>query len=456
MVLGGTPRASAFAAAQRNAQFGPGNSDAQWTRFIFRGPFGPRATGLGTEKAAGIWKTPAAYIGRRPGVSGPEHAFIRELEEGAGWVTASVSRPMRLQSAESALRILHLRYQVSLRDDLLQLYSDSEEEEEEEDEEEPEEEEQPHYHSYGAPEPTCLRQTEVLHDWPQLEALQEQLRLLEEENEQLREEHGAETEKLQQQLASERVIQMRLQHELQDLQEKYTERGGMLTQAQEEVKTLCQQAPGSTDPVPRYTHAVPLEALPSFQEALGEELRRSIRIISDPVFFMERNHGKTEKEEMSHLGYRLCRSEVREQDRGLEAEKGLLTAEDFVVEDFVLVEELVPEEEPGATAEVASAEEGATEEAELVSEEAEAWEEVEPELDEATQGNVVTSALEASGLGPSRLNMKRVLQQLANWLDARYSRQLRLKMLQKGECSHRGLPPASQTSYRSSMKGEGR
>lgn len=79
----GTPRASAFAAAQRNAQFGPGNSDAQWTRFIFRGPFGPRATGLGTEKAAGIWKTPAAYIGRRPGVSGPEHAaFIRELEEG--------------------------------------------------------------------------------------------------------------------------------------------------------------------------------------------------------------------------------------------------------------------------------------------------------------------------------------------------------------------------------------
>ncbi|XP_045343197.1 huntingtin-associated protein 1 [Leopardus geoffroyi] len=88
---------------------------------------------------------------------------------------------MRLQSAESALRILHLRYQVSLRDDLLQLYSDSEEEEEE-----PEEEEQPHYHSYGAPEPTCLRETEVLHDWPQLEALQEQLRLLEEENEQLR------------------------------------------------------------------------------------------------------------------------------------------------------------------------------------------------------------------------------------------------------------------------------
>lgn len=60
------------------------------------------------------------------------------------------ARP-RLRSDGAPLphcQILHLRYQVSLRDDLLQLYSDSEEEEEE-----PEEEEQPHYHSYGAPEP---------------------------------------------------------------------------------------------------------------------------------------------------------------------------------------------------------------------------------------------------------------------------------------------------------------
>lgn len=61
----------------------PDNSDAPRTRFIFQGTFGPRAAGLGTGKAAGIWKTPAAYIGRRPGVSGPERAsFIRELEEG--------------------------------------------------------------------------------------------------------------------------------------------------------------------------------------------------------------------------------------------------------------------------------------------------------------------------------------------------------------------------------------
>lgn len=66
-----------------NAQPVRCNSDAPWTRFIVQGPFGPRATGLGTGEAAGIWKTPTAYIGRRQGVSGPElAAFIPELEEG--------------------------------------------------------------------------------------------------------------------------------------------------------------------------------------------------------------------------------------------------------------------------------------------------------------------------------------------------------------------------------------
>lgn len=60
-----------------------GDSDAPWTRYVFQGPYGPRANDLGTGKAEGIWKTPAAYIGRRPGVSGPERAaFIRELQEG--------------------------------------------------------------------------------------------------------------------------------------------------------------------------------------------------------------------------------------------------------------------------------------------------------------------------------------------------------------------------------------
>ena len=84
------------------------------------------------------------------------------------------------------------------------------------------------------------------------------------------------------------------------------------------------------------------------------------------------------------------------------------------VEDFVPVEELVPEEQLGAIEEAVPAEERVTEEAELVSEEAEAWEDLELEVDEATQMNVVTSALEASGLGPSCLDIKYVLQQLAS------------------------------------------
>uniref|UniRef100_A0A8C6C3P2 Huntingtin associated protein 1 n=1 Tax=Monodon monoceros TaxID=40151 RepID=A0A8C6C3P2_MONMO len=518
----GVQRASAFSAVQGNAQSVPDNSDAPWTRFIFQGPFGPRAAGLGTGKAAGIWKTPAAYIGRRPGVSGPERAsFIRELEEAlcpdlhppvkkitqedvkvmlslleererdlntAAHIGQSlVKRNSVLMEENSKLEamlgsareeILRLRHQVSLRDDLLQLYSDSDDEEEED--EEDEEEERGHGHPYEASDPTPLTESES-HHCPQLEALQERLRLLEEENEQLREEvsqlddleeegqmfildcveqfseasqqmaelsevlalrmqnyeqqqreaaqlraqvmklqqccqaYGAEAEKLQQQLASEKEIQMQLQDELQDLREKYSECGSMLIEAQEEVKTLRQQAPASTGSVTHYTCTVPLEALPDFQETLAEELRTSIRrIISDPVFFMERNYEVT-PEETSVLGYELHYSEDRERERGLEAEEGLMSAEDFMP-----AEELVPEEELGATEEALPADEGVTEEAELVSEEAEAWEEVEPELDEATRMNVVTSALEASGLGPSHLDMKYVLQQLANWQDAHY------------------------------------
>ncbi|XP_030896056.1 huntingtin-associated protein 1 isoform X2 [Leptonychotes weddellii] len=481
----GAPRASAISAAQRHAPSVPGTSDAPWTRFIFQGPFGPPTTGLGTGKAAGIWKTPAAYIGRRPGVSGPERAaFIRELEEA---LCPDRTPPVKITQEDVRLmlnlleEILHLRHQVSLRDDLLQLYSDSEEEEEEEEDEEEEEgeegeEEQEHDHPYGASEPTSVQESESPHYCPKLETLQEQLRRLEEENEQLREEashldaleeeeqmlildcveqfseasqqmaelsdvlalrmethnqqrrevaqlrtqvlmlqqrcqmYGAQTEKLQRQLASEKEIQMQLQDELQDLRERYTECGGMLTEAQEETKTLRQRAPVSTGPVTHYTYIVPVEALPGFQETLAEELRMSIRrIISDPVFFIERNHG-TAAEEMSHLGYKLCCGEAREQERGFEAEKGLMTAEDFVPS----------EEERGATEERVSAEEGLTEEAELVSEEAEAWEEVEPELDEATQTNAVTSTRAASGLGPSHLSMRRVLRQLANWQDSGY------------------------------------
>ncbi|XP_067570410.1 huntingtin-associated protein 1 [Pseudorca crassidens] len=571
----GVQRASAFSAVQGNAQSVPDNSDAPRTRFIFQGPFGPRAAGLGTGKAAGIWKTPAAYIGRRPGVSGPERAsFIRELEEalcpdlhppvkkitqedvkvmlslleererdlntaahiGQSLVKQNSVLPEENSKLEAMLgsareEILHLRHQVSLRDDLLQLYSDSDDEEEEDEEDEEEER--------GTP----LTESEA-HHCPQLEALQERLRLLEEENEQLREEvsqlddleeegqmfilgcveqfseasqqmaelsevlalrmqnseqqqreaaqlraqvmklqqccqtYGAEAEKLQLQLASEKEIQTQLQDEasplpgervgkasglgvpasqqslwagsqLQDLREKYSERGSMLTEAQEEVKPLRQQAPASTGSVTHYTDTVPLEALPDFQETLAEELRTSIRrIISDPVYFMERcTLGPRPLPALHSLSPTCCElhySEDREREQGLEAEEGLMSAEDFAP-----AEELVPAEELGATGEALAADEGVTEEAELVSEEAEAWEEAEPELDEATRMNVVTSALDASGLGPSCLDMKYVLQQLANWQDAHYRQQLRQKMLQKGECSRGGLPSASRTSCRS-------
>ncbi|EPY85455.1 huntingtin-associated protein 1-like protein [Camelus ferus] len=326
---------------------------------------------------------------------------------------------------------------------------------------------------------TALPERE-LHCCPQLEALQEQLRLLEEENEQLREEasqlddleeeeqmlildcveqfseasqqmaelsevlalrmenyeeqqkemaqlrtqvmklqqrcqsYGAETEKLQQQLASEKEIQMQLQDQLQDLREKYTECGGVLIETREEAKTPRQQARAPAGSVTRYAYTVPLEVLPDFQETLAEELRTSLRrIISDPVFFMER--------------YELRHSQEQERGQGFEAEEGLMPAEDFVP-----AEDLVPKEELGATQETVPAKEGGTEEAELVSEEAEAWEEVEPELDEAARMSVVTSALEASGLGSSHLDMKYVLQQLASWQDAHYRRQLKQKMVQKG------------------------
>lgn len=78
--------------------------------------------------------------------------------------------------------------------------------------------------------------------------------------------------------------------QLQDLQGKCSECGDMLMEAQEEVKTLRQQAPASAGSVTHYTYTVPLEALPDFQETQAEELRMSIRrIIPDPVFFMERN-----------------------------------------------------------------------------------------------------------------------------------------------------------------------
>ncbi|XP_040124720.2 huntingtin-associated protein 1 isoform X3 [Ictidomys tridecemlineatus] len=541
--------------AQRpSGQSVPDNSDAPWTRFIFQGPYGPKATGLGTGKAASIWKTPAAYIGRRPGVSGPARAaFIRELEEAlcpnlppvkkitqedikvmlylleererdlntAARIGQSLVKQNSVLMEENSKleamlgsareEILHLRHQVNLRDDLLQLYSDSEDEDEDEEEEEEEEneeeehegeEERKHDHPYDARKPTP--QEESRHHCPQLEALQKKLRMLEEENDQLREEasqldtledeeqmlilecveqfseasqqmaelsevlvlrlenyerqqkeitqlqaqiaklqqrcqsYGAETEKLQHQLASEKGVHVHPQEE--DLREKYSDCGGVVFERPEEVKTLRQHVVARPGSVTHYAYTVPLGAIPNLPQTLAEELRTSLRrIISDPAYFMGRYDPR----------YR----EEREQEQEFKAEQGLMPAENLMPpEDFEPAEELVPEEELGATEEVGPAEEGLSEDAELVSEDTEAWEEVEPEVDEATRMNVVTSALEASGLGPSRLDMKYVLQQLANWQDAHYRRQLRQKMRQKEELSRDGLPPTSRTSCRSSSR----
>ncbi|KAI4533579.1 hypothetical protein MG293_016598 [Ovis ammon polii] len=81
--------------------------------------------------------------------------------------------------------------------------------------------------------------------------------------------YGAETETLQKQLGLEKEIQMKLQDELQDLQGKCSECGDMLMEAQEEVKTLHQQAPASAGSVTHYTYTVPLE--------LGSDSRGDIR-----------------------------------------------------------------------------------------------------------------------------------------------------------------------------------
>ncbi|KAM5150695.1 huntingtin-associated protein 1 [Callospermophilus lateralis] len=561
-------QAGAKTGAQRpSGQSVPDNSDAPWTRFIFQGPYGPKATGLGTGKAASIWKTPAAYIGRRPGVSGPARAaFIRELEEAlcpnlppvkkitqedikvmlylleererdlntAARIGQSLVKQNSVLMEENSKleamlgsareEILHLRHQVNLRDDLLQLYSDSEDEDEDEEEEEEEEneeeehegeEERQHDHPYDARKPTP--QEESRHHCPQLEALQKKLRMLEEENDQLREEasqldtledeeqmlilecveqfseasqqmaelsevlvlrlenyerqqkeitqlqaqiaklqqrcqsYGAETEKLQHQLASEKGVHVHPQEE--DLREKYADCGGVVFERPEEVKTLRQHAVAPPGSVTHYAYTVPLGAIPNLPQTLAEELRTSLRrIISDPAYFMGRNYGMPARE-TSNLGYDPRYREERKQEQEFEAEQGLMPAENLMPpEDFEPAEELVPEEELGATEEVGPAEEGLSEDAELVSEDTEAWEEVEPEVDEATRMNVVTSALEASGLGPSRLDMKYVLQQLANWQDAHYRRQLKQKMRQKEELSRDGLPPTSRTSCRSSSR----
>uniref|UniRef100_A0A2K6N9G9 Huntingtin associated protein 1 n=1 Tax=Rhinopithecus roxellana TaxID=61622 RepID=A0A2K6N9G9_RHIRO len=521
-VKAGARRQSAFSAIQGDVRSVPNNSDSPWARFVFQGPFGSRATGLGTGKAAGIWKTPAAYFGRPPGVSGPERAaFIRELEEALfpnlhppvkkitqedvkvmlylleevyprHWESITygdrdlntaacigqfmVKQNSVLMEENSKLEallgsakeeILHLRHQVNLRDDLLHLYSDSDEEEEEE-----AEEDQQRAHPCDAPK---ISQEALLHQHhcPQLEALQEKLRLLEEENHQLREEASLldTLEDEEQMLILECVEQFsEASQQMAELSEVLVLRLENYKQQQQEVVRLqaqvlklqqrCRTYRAETEKLQKQLASEKEiqmqlqeeETLPGFQETLAEELRTSLRrMISDPVYFMERYY-EMPRGDTSSLRYDFCNSEDGEQVQGFEAEEGLMLAADIMRgEDFTPAEELVPEEELG-TAEKVPAEEGVMEEAELVSEATEAWEEVEPELDEATRMNMVTSALEASGLGPSHLDMKYVLQQLANWQDAHYRRQLRQKMFQKGECLHGGLPATSRTSCRSSCQ----
>uniref|UniRef100_A0A2K6K3L9 Huntingtin associated protein 1 n=1 Tax=Rhinopithecus bieti TaxID=61621 RepID=A0A2K6K3L9_RHIBE len=502
-VKAGARRQSAFSAIQGDVRSVPNNSDSPWARFVFQGPFGSRATGLGTGKAAGIWKTPAAYFGRPPGVSGPERAaFIRELEEALFpnlhppvrkitqedvkvmlylleevctvfliqhylWVTVLLQRDRDLNTAacigqfmvkqnsvlmeensklEALLgsakeEILHLRHQVNLRDDLLHLYSDSDEEEEEE-----AEEDQQRAHPCDAPK---ISQEALLHQHhcPQLEALQEKLRLLEEENHQLREEASL----LDTLEDEEQMLILECMEQFSEASQQMAELLEVLVLRLENYKQQQQEVVRLQAQVLKLQQRCWTETLPGFQETLAEELRTSLRrMISDPVYFMERYY-EMPRGDTSSLRYDFC-NRMESQVQGFEAEEGLMLAADIMRgDDFTPAEELVPEEELG-TAEKVPAEEGVMEEAELVSEATEAWEEVEPELDEATRMNMVTSALEASGLGPSHLDMKYVLQQLANWQDAHYRRQLRQKMFQKGECLHGGLPATSRTSCRSSCQ----
>ncbi|KAJ7414948.1 hypothetical protein BTVI_39815 [Pitangus sulphuratus] len=74
--------------------------------------------------------------------------------------------------------------------------------------------------------------------------------------------YGSEVEELQQHLTAAKEVQQQLRMELRDLQEKYAECGGMLQEAQEEVKSLRSRSlPNST--VSRYSAAslLPVDSL---------------------------------------------------------------------------------------------------------------------------------------------------------------------------------------------------
>uniref|UniRef100_A0A8C8B1U8 Huntingtin-associated protein 1 n=1 Tax=Otus sunia TaxID=257818 RepID=A0A8C8B1U8_9STRI len=180
--------------------------------------------------------------------------------------------------------IAQLRHEVSMRDDLLHFYTTTTEESEP-----------------TSATSTPLRRHESslsLQQYFQYDTLQQKLKCLEEENQKLRMEvsgfctwswggnsdtarqqeeisqllaqvvdlqhkcrtvgYGSEVEELQQHLALAKEVQQQLRMELRDLQEKYTECGGMLQEAQEEVKSLRGRSlPNST--VSRYGDSLAAE-----------------------------------------------------------------------------------------------------------------------------------------------------------------------------------------------------
>ncbi|XP_068274745.1 huntingtin-associated protein 1 [Nyctibius grandis] len=100
-------------------------------------------------------------------------------------------------------------------------------------------------------EDTARQQEEISQLLAQVVGLQQKCRV-----------YGAEVEELQQHLAAAKEVQQQLRTELRDLQEKYAECGGMLQEAQEEVKSLRGRSlPNST--VSRYGAAslLPVDSL---------------------------------------------------------------------------------------------------------------------------------------------------------------------------------------------------
>nr|XP_021136371.1 huntingtin-associated protein 1 [Columba livia] len=179
--------------------------------------------------------------------------------------------------------IAQLRHEVSMRDDLLHFYTTTTEESEP-----------------TSATSTPLRRHESslsLHQYFQYDTLQQKLRCLEEENQKLRMEatnittETSQYEDQEQQLmidcveqfctwgwaggaapqAVAKEVQQQLRTELRDLQEKYAECGGMLQEAQEEVKSLRSRSlPNST--VSRY-------AAPSLLpvDSLAAEIKGTMR-----------------------------------------------------------------------------------------------------------------------------------------------------------------------------------